>query len=212
MSEPFPFIVNLIFGNSQKLQGAKSGEYGRWENPVMSLSAKIWRMTRNLWHRGLLLYAAQIRYSIFPTVFVAHRFVGILTDLCSIPSSQWCFEARTCSKNAFNIEERDQHNFHIWFRLRRFPCSWRFRCFRMRILHFRFRIATVYPRVISNYQTSWKPLNLNSHDYATPTISTGGVIYVLLTKVVKQISHSLLSCSNFSSIRVSLSQMKCSKL
>jgi hypothetical protein len=40
--------------------------------------------------------------------------------------------ARPSSNSSFTIEKIDQHDFHIWLRLTRFLCSWRFRRFPMR--------------------------------------------------------------------------------
>jgi hypothetical protein len=56
------------------------------------LSARNWLMTRRVTRSSH--DAAQIRSSTFQAVFIACRFVGVLTSHCSIPSSQLCLEAR----------------------------------------------------------------------------------------------------------------------
>jgi hypothetical protein len=40
VSKWFSFIGNFIFRNSQKLQGAKCGEYGVWGHGYLFLSVK----------------------------------------------------------------------------------------------------------------------------------------------------------------------------
>jgi hypothetical protein len=86
VSKRFRFIANLISGNSQKSQGAKSGEYGGWGHKIIFYHPKTggWQETCDT---ERCHEAAQIRSSTFPAVFIACRFVGVLTDLCSIVHS-----------------------------------------------------------------------------------------------------------------------------
>jgi hypothetical protein len=135
------FKADYIFGNSQKLFGAKLWE----QSECFSSAAGFWTRNclRDTWNIvtvenpivGPKFIHLNVTASVFP-----HTKLGWLSGLVEwIQSEQY-----------LDIKQTDEHCFHLWFRHASFHGSWGCRLFPLQILSFTFGIILKAKCFISN--------------------------------------------------------------
>jgi hypothetical protein len=60
VSNQHPFSFNFIFGNRKKSQGAKSGEYGRWEMTAIMFFARNCWVRMEVWDSVLSWWSSEV--------------------------------------------------------------------------------------------------------------------------------------------------------